>query len=223
MNLMHGTIRPGTILSVFENGNVVASSPGLFSSQDQANLPPIMPWWQLCGIHSNGFSQPKVGDEIWILHCKDNPRQMFWFRKDDKDKANAEIIKEGNVEVLCNREAGLGYATIYFSDGSGWVIRNDESRLQIFPDGHIELGMKAPHRTIRIDNDAICLGDGEYSAVYGEELVDILSKFCGMLQAVASAAKTNPYTISMGNIMTPQLKELEGMIPGILSTHIKLD
>ena len=102
-----------------------------------------------------------------LQHLTDNPLQLYWFRKDPHIDANKEIFEEGgieNVEIFCNRESGLGYATLYFSDGSGWILRNDDSRLQIFPDGHIELGMNWPHRTIKIDSNAISLGDGEHPA-----------------------------------------------------------
>jgi hypothetical protein len=224
MKLSKAILRPGTILSVLENGKITASAPGLFSEEDADGLPPIMPWWELCGTHSNVYSEPIVGDEIWVLNVTDNPLQLYWFRKDDTLEHDSDLIAEGNCEILCNREAGMGYATIYFSDGSGWVIKNDESRLQIFPDGHITLGMNWPHRTITIDPEAIHIGSGEgHPACYADKTSEILVKLVGMLKAVASAAKTNPYTIQIGNIMSPQLGTIEGMIPDIVSTHVKID
>ena len=45
MKLFKGTIRPGKVMEVLENGVIKASSPGLFSfTDDPEKLPPIMPW-----------------------------------------------------------------------------------------------------------------------------------------------------------------------------------
>lgn len=225
MKLSKAILRPGIILSVLDSGKITASAPGLFSAEDGDGLPPIMPWWELCGTHTNVYSEPVVGDEVWVLNVTDNPLQLYWFRKDDYFEHNADIIAEGNCEILCNREAGLGYATIYFSDGSGWVVRNDDSRLQIFPDGSIDLGMKNPHRTIRIDPGAIHLGAtaSEHPAVYGDILVDLLTQLSGMLHGVSVAASTTPYTLQISNVMEPALASIDALIPEILSMHVKLD
>ena len=58
MRLVNGTIRPGTVLEVLENGLIKASAPGLFSYVDDPKmLPPIMPWF--IGNNSNSFSKLK--------------------------------------------------------------------------------------------------------------------------------------------------------------------
>lgn len=225
MKLVNGTLRPGIILEVLEHGKIKASAPGLFSTQDKDLVPPIMPFWELIGSHSNSFSMPIKGDEVWILNMTDNPLQLYWFRKDDHIDANKEIFKEGgteNVEIICNRESGVGYATLYFSDGSGWVLRNDDSRLQIFPDGHIELGMNWPHRNIKIDPKAISLGDGNHPACYGDETASILLKICGLLQALGEVSKTNPYTACLSSLFG-KAKSIQEDIPGIKSIHVKID
>lgn len=225
MKLVNGILRPGIVLEVLENGKIKASAPGLFSAQDQELLPPIMPFFELMGCHANSFSTPIEGDEVWVLNLTDNPRQLYWFRKDDHIANNEEIFAEGgteNVEILCNRESGVGYATLYFSDGSGWMLRNDDSRLQIFPDGHIELGMNWPHRTIKIDSDAIFLGDGAHSACYAEETQDILMQICGLLQALGQVAQMTPYTSALAPLFK-KAKDIQEHIPGIASAHIKID
>jgi hypothetical protein len=225
MKLSKAILRPGTILSVLENGQITASAPGLFSSEDADLLPPIMPWWELCGTHTNVYSEPVEGDEVWVLNVTDNPLQLYWFRKDDSLEHNQSLIQEGNCEILCNRESGLGYATIYFSDGSGWVIRNDESKLQIYPDGHIEMGMNWPHRTIKIDPDAIHVGSGEkeHPACFGDITSDIFTELYGMLTTAAEAAKTTPYTMAIGSIFETTAEKIKSMIPEIISTHVKID
>ena len=123
MKLSSATIRPGKVLEVLDNkGTIKASAPGLFTSQDKDKLPPIMhaPW----GAHPNSFTTPDEGKEVWIINFTDNKRQLYWFRKDPFDKNNSDnnnIQDEQNVEVLCSRKSGMGWATIYFSDDSGWM------------------------------------------------------------------------------------------------------
>ena len=225
MRLVNGILRPGEILEVLENGKIKASAPGLFAEEDKDLNPTIMPFWEIMGSHSNTFSTPKAGDEVWILNLTDNPLQLYWFRKDDHATANAELFSEAgtaNVEILCNREAGCGYASLYFSDGMGWMLKNDGSRLQIFPDGHIELGMDWPHRTITIDPDAIKLGDGAHPACYGDETSKILMKICSLFQVLGTAAKSTPYTMALAPIFDMGA-QIQNDIPGIKSSHILID
>lgn len=227
MKLINGTLRPGQVLEVLENGKIKASAPGLFSKEDQNNLPPIMPFFELVGDHANSFSTPRVNDEVWVLNMSDNPLQLYWFRKDDHITNNSDIFTEGgyeNVEIICNRETGMSWATLYFSDGSGWVLRNDDSKLQIFPDGHIELGMNWPNRTINIDSQAIHLGNSaeEHPAAYGDEIASILIKICGLLEAVGMLASINPYTSHLSNTLKGA-SNIKENIPGIMSSHVKLD
>lgn len=224
MRLAAGTLRPGIILDVIDNGKIKASAPGLFSSEDKDLIPPIMPFWELIGSHANTYSTPIIGDEVWILNMNDNPLQLYWFRKDNQID-NKEIFEETgtkNVEILCNRESGIGYASLFFSDGTGWVLRNDDSRLQIYPDGHIELGMDWPHRTIKIDSDSISLGNGEHPACLGDETAKILMELCSIINAAGEAAKTSPYTMMISPFLTKAC-DIQQQIPGIKSSHIKLD
>ena len=54
-----------------------------FSNKDIDNSPPIYPFF---GNHANTYSQPKEGDEVWVLNLSDNSRQLYWFRKDKTDR-----------------------------------------------------------------------------------------------------------------------------------------
>lgn len=227
MKLLDGILRPGVVLEVLGNGKIKATAPGLFTFEDKDNNPPIMPFWELIGGPCNSFSTPSIGDEVWILNVVNNPLQLYWFRKDQHIDNNKEIFEEtgtSNVEILCNRESGMGYASIYFSDGTGWVIKNDDSRFQIFPDGHIEFGMNWPHRTININTDAIHLGSGddEHPACYGDETANILLKICGMLRALQIAAQSTPYTMSLVPVLS-MVESIQNDIPKIKSSHVKID
>jgi hypothetical protein len=243
MKLINGTLRPGEVLEILENGKIKASAPGLFLEEDKDNLPPIMPFFEICGSHSNAFSSPNVGDEVWILNMADNPLQLYWFRKDDHVTNNAEVFNEANelaskagrpsptenVEILCNREAGVGWATIYFSDGSGWVIKNNESAIQIWPDGMIQIGLNnAKNRSIFVDQGGVFLGgsgpDGKYEpAVLGNALVDVLNGICKCLGEIQTKSMMVPFTMGIGAALTAAgVNTLPLKISSILSSDVQL-
>ena len=58
MRLLYGTLRPGRVLKVLENGNIKAYAPGLFAEEDVEMTPPVMPFF---GLFSNSYSEPKKG------------------------------------------------------------------------------------------------------------------------------------------------------------------
>lgn len=224
MKLLKGTIRPGTVREVLENGNIKATAPGLFSFEDDVKmLPPIMPWQ--IGSNCNSFSQPKVYDEVWIMNFADNPRQLYWFRKDDASKNTNVNLTEENVEILCNREIGGEWATIYFADGSGWVIGKGDSVINIKADGSILLTNGMPHSTIHINN-GISLGSKDKSAspaAKGDEVEKLLSSICALLNNVATAALPNPYTAAIGTAIQTALPGITNKIPNISSAHVTID
>lgn len=224
MKLINATIRPGKVLEVLDNkGTIKASAPGLFTSQDKDKLPPIMhaPW----GSHPNSFTTPDKGKEVWIMNFSDNKRQLYWFRKDPFDENNLDtnIQGEKNVEVLCNRKSGLGWATIYFSDNSGWIIKNDDSKIQINADGEICLSMSDAHRTIDINSNGISIGSkgsSAHPATYADKLEDILSTINQQFALIKQAANTNPYTTAIGSVIDTSWSN---KIPDIESIHVTID
>jgi hypothetical protein len=233
MKLNKGTIRPGTVLQVLENGMIKASAPGLFSfTDDPEKMPPIMPWF--IGSNSNSFSKLKQYDEVWILNFTDNPRQLYWFRKDNNIDNNEllipetenRVVDEENVEIICNRDAKGEWATIYFSDGSGWVIGKGDSIIQIREDGTILLSTGLPNRCIDINGKNISIGskdESEHPAAYGDEVANVLFELCKLLQQVAIAAIPNPYTSAIGTKLLTGLPNVTGKIPNVSSTHVTID
>ena len=226
MKLSRATIRPGIVLEVLNDGIIKATAPGLFSVvEDPVKLPPIMPWF--IGHNCNAFSKPNQYDEVWILNFADNPRQLYWFRKDNIANNNERIpMSEENVEVLCNKEAGGEWATIYFSDGSGWVIGKGESIIQIREDGTIQLNTDMPNRCIDINNENISIGSvgtSAHPAAFGDEVASVLNSICVLLNGVALKAMTNPYTMAIGAELIAKLPPIVNKIPNVVSNNVTLD
>jgi hypothetical protein len=223
MKLANAILRPAKVIEVLDGGKIRAMVPGLFPEEFKDKLPPIYPFFT---NHSNSFSEPKVYEDVWVLNFPDNPLDLHWFRKDNHVEVDKEILQGKNVEVLCNREAGMGYAQIYFTDGTGWIIRNEESIIQIRKDGSIMLQMDWPHRTIDINSDNISLGsEGQSShpAALGDKTQDSITAICGLLNAVSTVAKTNPYTMMISTTIDSLLPGIKSSIGPIASKHVTLD
>lgn len=224
MKLINAIIRPGIVVEVLEYGNIKASVPGLFSSQEDKELLPIITPFFI-GSHANSYTQPTELDEVWVINFVDNPQQLYWFRKDNYIENNKEILQEENVEVLCNRESGASWATIYFSDGSGWIIKKDDSKFQIRPDGSLVLQMNWPNRTIDINSENISLGaegKSEHPAVYGDQLVSFCTELVCLLKKLALTASINPYTAQLSVDLNNGSNKLTNMINKLTSPHVTL-
>jgi hypothetical protein len=225
MKLSEGTIRPGTVMEVLENGVIKASAPGLFNFSDDPNLmPPIMPWF--IGGNDGCFSQPKQYDEVWIMNFSDNPQQLYWFRK-DKISDNTNLpISETNIEILCNRDVAGEWCTIYFSDGSGWIISKGESIIQIRPNGSIQLNTGFDKRCIDISPAGISLGSvgkSSHPAAYGDVAMEIFNGFLALLKQIQMVSTPNPYTAPIGTIIAANIPLLESKIPSLVSSHVTLE
>lgn len=225
MKLINATIRPGTVLEVLENGIIKASAPGLFAFVDDPNMmPPISPWF--IGSVSNSFSKLKQYDEVWIINFTDNPRQLYWFRKDNIGDNTNIPMNETNVEVLCNREVDDEWCTIYFSDGSGWVISKGESIINIRADGSIVLTNGDANRYIDINGENISIGSEHKSAhpaAYGDKIEEALQSLNTLLKSTAMSALSNPHTIGIGLSIMEKLPNFTNKISNISSSHVTID
>lgn len=228
MILSNGIIRPGVIREVLTNGHIKVSSPGLFSITDDLELlPTIMPWF--IGSNSNTFSQPIVGEEVWILNFSDNPLQLFWFKKEytgEKWENIENIDSAQNVEIICNRDATNGWATIYFSDGTGWVIGNGNAKIELLSDGSIKMGIGKSNRCVHINNNNISIGSENSSAhpaAYGDKVEDVFNALCNLLNGVATKALANPYTAAIGSEIVSKISKITNKISDISSEHITID
>lgn len=226
MKLSNGIIRPGTVLEVLDDGCIKAAAPGLFSVTDDVNnMPKIMPWF--IGNNSNAFSKLKQYDEVWLMNFSNNPQQLYWFRKDDVTDNSTNIpIQEENVEIICNRDVCGEWCTIYFSDGSGWIIGKGDSKINIRPDGTILLSANMPNRVIDINGNNISIGSegsSAHSAAYGDETENVLMEICKLLNEVGTTALGNQYTLSVGNTIISKLPAIINKISDISSQHVTID
>lgn len=215
-------MRPGRVIEVLGSGNVKVTAPGLFSEEDKNLLPTVMPFF---GLHANSYSEPKLDDEVWVLNFDDNPLQLFWFRKDDRTEHNSEIEDEENVEVLCNREAGIGYATIYFSDGTGWMFRNGNSFINIRADGSIILD--AGNTKLHVTSSGISLGSENKSAhpgCFGDVVQNALQIISACFKAIQSAAANNSITNpTVALPIASTIQNLDSLVEAVKSDKITLD
>ena len=240
MKLSEGELRPGVVLAVKDNfGTIVASVPGLFSAEDKDCLPPISPF--PVG-QPNTFTTPKVGDEVWVLFFHDNNRQLFWIRKDQTSKNNGLYNKRGgpksarvgdsgiqgqpNCNILASIENKSAWATIYFADGSGWIIQNQDIIIQLDQNGKIIMTNGEPHCTLEINDDGISLGSSGKSAhpaCHGDRVADLFDNIIDTLAAIAATARSNPYTAAIGEVIEQQLQKYQDDSQYIVSDYVTLD
>jgi hypothetical protein len=226
MKLLQATIRPGKVIEVLADGEIKASAPGLFSYGDSPDkLPPIRPWQ--IGSNCNSFSQPKKYDEVWVMNFADNPLQLYWFRKDRLSTINNIDTGEANVEILCNRDIDGEWATIYFSDGSGWVISKGTTVMQIRSNGSILLQKgDVNNRAIDINDQGISIGSvgtSAHPAGYGDVITDAFNDLAKLLRNLQIKSAANPYTTEIANSLSKDIPNFEKHIPKIMSSHVTLD
>ena len=232
MKLFHGSIRPGKVLEIIEDGAgaIKASAPGLFTDADGTEvLPPIYPW--PFGHHANSYSCPKVGEEVWVMSFTDNPLQLHWVRKDDfpENLKDLPLTDEAqNLEVVVNREfEDSKWAILYFSNDDGWMMRKGEDGIiNIRNDGSILLKTKFDKRIIDICEDSIALGaegKADDSAMlyskWKEWADELLNQFKTTLMNAASA---NPYTANLAPAFQTLAVALQPKIEPIESKHVSI-
>ena len=231
MKLMHGTIRPGKVLQVIEDGGgkIKASAPGLFTEEDGVDkLPPIYPW--PFGAHANGYTTPKVNEEVWVMAFGDNPLQLHWVRKDKvsdnlKDLPLTDETK--NLEVVVNREfEDSKWAILYFDNDDGWMMRKGEDGLiNIRADGSILLKTNFDKRIIDICSDSISLGvegKAEDSAMLYSKWRVFADSLLSGLSKTAKAAGANPYTKNLQPVIDSMVSDLKEKIEPVESKHVSI-
>lgn len=229
MNFAACVMRPGQVLVSYSNGTIKASAPALFSEKDIDKLPPIYPFIQ---THSNSFSQPNIGDEVWVINVANNPRQLYWMRKDDlefNEDIMGDIIESGdsqNREIIVDREldGGINRALLYYSDNTGWKMFNRDSGITI-QDSNIKIGDETDGNYINISPTTISLGSLEAShpVAFGDNIQDILMDIYNILKNIEEVAAKSPYTTGIGAAITSKIDSIGNKIDVCLSDKIMID
>lgn len=247
MRFVDATLRPGKVLEISKEfpSKIKIEAPGLFSKingsgQDQTSKLPWINCFFDGSVGTNGFVKPNIGDEVWVLNNESNPSQIYWFLKneDRTDKLKNEIFTNENlgtsgfldqniIECIAHREAGTGYASLYFTDGTGWIIRgNSGSYIRIRKDGSIILDNTGENnRTIDICSNSISLGKeggSDHPAALADKVQDCLDLIYQTLQTVKQAASGNTYTKNIAVAIGNFPDKLKNKIPEILSKEVTL-
>lgn len=211
MRLDLGEIRPGKVLQVIDNyGHIKASCVGIFSEQDDPDLLP--PMSQFFKISSTQYSQPHVGDDIYVFIFADNPQLFLYvFRGDVAMNNGSELDNEyDDAEILMKRKTNNGEVRVAYDSDNGYDIGVNDSHINIDNDSNIHIVHKSG-KAISITDDGISIGkDGEsmYSAVCGEELVKVLKDIKALLNTIKTSSAGNPQTAHISTAMTSQLATL---------------
>ena len=224
MELSKCIIRPATVVKVMGNNTLKVIAPGLFSKTDDPDLlPPVYPFIE---ISKNSFSEIQEGNEVWLLNVEGNKTELFWLRKPDYEFGMEDRVAGGNLEIIARRESGSSWAEIYFSDGTGWIIKNDMSYISINKDGNITLSALGNHKTIEINDEGISLGTPGQSAepaVLGNKLTETLDYLSIILEMVKDASLANPHTYPIGSTLNATLPKLKSKVEKICSSYVALD
>ena len=226
-------MRPGKVLEIIEDkpGAIKVSAPGLFTDADGTEvLPPVYPW--PFGHHANSYSCPKVGEEIWVLSCADNPLQLHWVRKDDipTNNENLPLTNEAqNLEIIVNREfEDSKWAILYFSNDDGWMMRKDEDGLiNIRKDGSILLKTNFDKRIIDVCEDSISLGtEGkaqDNAMLFSKWKEWLQHDLCdSLLTPLVTMLNANPYTAPVGARLKPLVDKFKNTGEPIKSKHVTI-
>lgn len=228
MHLSSGHIHPGRVLAVADSkqGTIKATVCGLFSDADSPDkLPPIYPWQPAC---ANSFSSVRPGDDIWVIFFSDNPMELFWLRNDNIPESLSSVLSEEykHCDVLMSRDLPGGLVQLYFTDGTGWVLRNGTSAIMLKPDGSVLIDGGMANRKIELNQRNISIGSEGRSAhpvAYGDKTEEALNAVVRVLKACAEAGKSNPYTIVIAQAIESVLPALENAIPEVSSLDVTVD
>ena len=232
MKLLHGTIRPGKVLEIIEDGAgaIKVSAPGLFTDADGTEvLPPVYPW--PFGHHANSYSCPKVDEEVWVMSFSDNALQLHWVRKDDfpENLKDLPLTDEAqNLEVVVNREfEDSKWAILYFDNDDGWMMRKGEDGLiNIRADGSILLKTNFDKRIIDICEDSIALGTegkADDSALLFSKWKEWADEIVNQLNTtLMSAASANPYTVNLAPAFQGMASAIQAKIAPVESKNVSI-
>lgn len=222
MKLVHATLRPARVIEVLDQGKIKVEAPGKFAEADKDNLPPVYPFF---GQHANSYSSVNVDDEVWLLSCSDNKRQLHWIRKDNFEEEDKDLINGKNVDILMNRSSGISRAILMFDDENGWLIQNGPGSIRMSNDGSIYITSGDTNRGISITPSGISFGTSgasNHTACFGDETQKAMECIYALFEALKLAAGKSAYTAHLVPAIESQIKALNDTIPNITSVNVTM-
>lgn len=144
MRLTDYIISPAVVMDIHDpemQGRIKCMIPGIFDPLSPAEaLPWIYPF--MMNKYQN-FSMPKQGTKVWVLKNKTNEDEYTYvnmFEFIDCTKTLVTERYENDLEILMSRKTLDDCAQIYYDDVDGIVLKVNDNRLQLFPNGEVYLG-----------------------------------------------------------------------------------
>ena len=229
MKFASSFIRPGTVMEIVDNyGTIKASSPGLFSVDDDPSmLPPIIPFVQ---VGSSSYSSVLKDETVWIFHDDTNSQLFFYLRLNQLSQSVKDILDSGdeNQEIVFSRDTSKGLYQMFFNDGTGIKFMKDDNYIQISPEGNIDIVTEKNNRSISLSDDSICIGKKSDDAgsvmnhaAYGEKVEDCLNTINNILMQLQTLSTPNPYTAALAPAFAT-LPKLAAQIEQITSSDVKI-
>lgn len=229
MEFINARLTPGIVKEIVDDyGTIKASAQAVFSDAESTDvLPNVYPL--LMTTTPGVYSRPVVGERVWVISNRDNPMQLMYFRQmqltQEIDNVIDECGDDEQLHVLINREAKNGFAQLFFSDGTGWILRNDRTQIQL-TDEKILLTTGSNNRTISIDDNGISLGtDGgsREPCVLGNQLKKLFNVLAEDFGELATQAAQGPYTSPLAQPFQKILLDINNNVDSITSQHVTLD
>lgn len=221
MKLSNCEMRPGKVIAVCNNyGTIKAVCCGLFSEDNIDNLPPIYP---LLKISNSYYCEPQIGDLIWVIFDTTNPLELFYIFQGDTFSNNGDILSRSiDSGSILYRDTNSD-SSLQWNDQEGWLMDQQDSRVQIDPNGDINISKEDKEININDNGIQITTGHNSSPAVLGNELKIALQDLIEGLQNVSSVAKSHSITTGIGIALDAAILSFNSKLSNILSRNITID
>ena len=201
MELDKVEIIPGVITDVDDPeklGRIKCAAVGLFDERTMDK--DVLPW---CMPISMGryqmFSAPEVGRKVWIIDNKDNENEFWYFPMFDYIDITENLVKEkydNDLDLLVSRKTSSGNAQLYYTSTDGFVIKYDEWKISLGPEGNISI--HGQNGDIDIKGGHVYLGRNAESggfepAVKAKQLQNVFQQFQNIFSELQQAAAAGPW------------------------------
>lgn len=205
MNLADFDLIPSVIISDVDDehlGRVKCTVPGYLNGDTMSVK--RMPWvypFAMAGYQH--FSRPIKGQKVWVLKNIRTENQywyipMFEFNEMTEGYINEDenTYKSDHPEVVFSRKSGGYEGIMIYDDNNGIRQIVNGNRIQIHPNGDIEV--ESDGTVVKIHDHKVYIGSDDGSgyepAIKGKQLSNLFSKLNEAFTLLHEAASKNPYT-----------------------------